>query len=469
MKKALVWIRRSLRLHDHTALCYATNNFDEVYVGFVFDTHILKKLDDKKDHRITFIHDTLDNLNKRLENGGVYVMHGKPEDHIVQLAKDLAVDAVITHKDYELYAQKRDEKVESKLKKENIEFKRFKDHVIFEAEEVRTGSGDFYKVFTPYKNTWFSKIKENPDVLSERKVDISKITYKRVKGYTSDLSLSDIGFERTEKEREYSPDYKKLLKSFNQVKDEYNKKRDYPAVRGTSKLSAYLRFGQVSVRELMRKNWPYENEGEEIWLSELAWRDFYFGLLKTFPHIEKFAYNDKYENIPWINNKDHFKKWCEGKTGVPIVDAGMRELNQTGWMHNRVRMIVASYLTKILIIDWRWGEEYFAKKLIDFDLAANNGGWQWSASTGCDAAPYFRVFNPYRQSERFDKNCEYILKYVPEVKNLPPKYIHEPTKITQKVQDDNNFKWGEDYPKPLVDYSERRKEVIQIFKDAPYE
>lgn len=468
MKTALVWIRRSLRLHDHTALSYATQNFDKVYVAFIFDQHILSKLKDKRDHRITFLHDTLNVMNRKLEQGGIYTLYGKPEDFIPQLASDLKVDSVITHLDYELYATNRDQKISNSLKKKEIEFKQFKDHVIFEAQEIRTGSGDFYRVFTPYKNNWLKAIESKKEVLKEKKVDLSKITYKKLKGYSTEIDLEDIGFERCDEAREYNPDPKSLMTSFNKVIDEYDTKRDFPAVKGTSKLSAYLRFGQVSVREVLRKRWPAKNPGEEVWISEIAWRDFYFGLLKTFPHIEKYAYNEKYENIPWVNNKEHFKLWCEGKTGVPIVDAGMRELNQTGWMHNRVRMIVASYLTKILIIDWRWGERYFAEKLIDFDLSANNGGWQWSASTGCDAAPYFRVFNPYRQSERFDKQAQYIIKYCPELKSLPAKFIHEPLKITEKVQRDSNFEWGVDYPKPIVDYAERRKQVIEMFKNAPY-
>jgi deoxyribodipyrimidine photo-lyase len=469
MTKALVWTRRSLRLHDHTALSFATQNYDEAFLVFVFDKNILSKLEDKKDHRVTFIHETLEKIKEKLPENKMYILYGDPKKLIPQLAKDLDVEVVCTHEDYELYARERDRIVKEELEKNKIDFKTFKDHVIFDASEIRTGSGDYYRVFTPYKNTWFKTISEREEVLQEKRVKLNRITYKRLKGYTSDLSLKDIGFERTEDARHYSVVPNEHLKKFHQRIEDYNEKRDFPAIRGTSKLSAYLRFGQVSIRELVRKYWPFENEGENIWLSELCWRDFYFGLLKTFPHVEKYAYNEKYEKVPFYNNKEHFKMWCEGKTGVPIVDAGMRELNQTGWMHNRVRMIVASYLTKILIIDWRWGEEYFAKKLIDFDLSANNGGWQWSASTGCDAAPYFRVFNPYRQSERFDKEAEYIKEFCPELKNLPAKYIHEPTKITEKVEHQFEFTHGVDYPKPIVDYSKRRQEVIKLFKDAPYE
>jgi deoxyribodipyrimidine photo-lyase len=355
MTKALVWLRRSLRLHDHTALSYATHNFDEVYPVFVFDKKILSKLDDKSDHRVTFIHETLELLKEKLPAKKIYTIYGDPADLIPQLAKDLKVDAVCTHEDYEVYARERDRKIRSKLEKESIVFKSFKDHVIFDAEEVRTGSGDFYRVFTPYKNSWLKLIQERPEVIQEKKVDISKLMYKKVPGFTSSLSLKDIGFEKTDETRHYNPSPKKLLNSFKDKVDEYDKKRDFPATTGTSRLSPYLRFGQVSVRELVRKHWPMASEGESVWVSELCWRDFYFGLLKTFPHVEKFAYNEKYEKVPFYNNKEHFKLWCEGSTGVPIVDAGMRQLNQTGWMHNRVRMIVASYLTKILIIDWRWG------------------------------------------------------------------------------------------------------------------
>jgi len=468
MSKSLVWMRRSLRLHDHTALSFSTQNYDATYLVFVFDKNILDKLDDNKDHRVTFIHDTLLEMQKKLDQK-IYILYGDPIKLIPRLAKELEVEIVCTHEDYELYAKNRDHKVEGLLKKDSIEFKKFKDHIIFDASEVRTGSGDFYKVFTPYKNSWLKLLREKEEVIQEKKIKINKINSVKVSGFGHEISLTDMGFERTEKRREYNPNPKKFRDNFQSKVDKYHDKRDFPAIEGTSKLSAYLRFGQVSVRELIRSHWPTESEGEDIWLSELCWRDFYFGLLKTFPHVEKYAYNDKYEKVPYLNNKKDFKAWCEGRTGVPIVDAGMRELNETGWMHNRVRMIVASYLTKILIIDWRWGEEYFAKKLIDYDLSANNGGWQWSASTGCDAAPYFRVFNPYRQSERFDKEAKYILKYCPELKNLPPKFIHEPIKITEKVEHQYDFNHGKDYPKPIAPYSERRKEVIQLFKDAPYE
>jgi len=246
---------------------------------------------------------------------------------------------------------------------------------------------------------------------------------------------------------------------------DYSDQRDFPSIEGTSRLSVHLRFGTISTRQLVRAVWPKGDEGSRTWLSELIWREFYFALLDKNPHVEKHAYQSKYENLPWDNDKELFIAWCEGRTGVPIVDAGMRQLNQTGWMHNRLRMITASYLIKTLLVDWRWGEKYFAQKLIDFDLAANNGGWQWAASTGCDAAPYFRVFNPYRQSERFDKKGEFIKKYCPELSNVPNKYIHGPYLMPEKVQAESNCKIGQDYPAPIADYKLNRIRAINMFKE----
>jgi len=457
MKKALVWIRRDLRLHDHSALSYATNNFEKTFLVFIFDTNILLKITDKSDHRITFLHDTLQELREKLNNN-IYILHGDPKVLIPELAKDLEVDCVCTNEDYEPYAIKRDDIVRKNL--DGIEFRSFKDQVIFNADEIRNGSDDFYKVFTPYKNNWFQTIEERPDVLGEKKVNLKNISYSKLKGHGLIPSLTDLGFKRTQKSRTYDPNPTKKIKDFLKKIDDYENQRDLPAVDGTSSLSPYLRFGQISVRELMRKAWTLESAGAKVWMSELAWRDFYFGILKTFPHVEKHAYTRKYENIPWENDKKKFKAWCEGSTGVPIVDAGMRQLNLTGWMHNRVRMIVASYLTKTLLIDWRWGEKYFAEKLIDFDLAANNGGWQWSASTGCDAAPYFRVFNPYRQSERFDPDAQYILKYVSELADREIKFIHDPTKMKEKDL------FTSEYPDPIVDYSFNREKIISLFKRA---
>ena len=465
MSKALVWMRRDLRLDDQAALSFATQKFDEVYLVFVFDQNILSKLKDKDDPRVSFLHRRLTFLEEH-EDIKMYKLFGDPAKLIPKLASDLSVDCVVTNNDYERYARNRDRSVARDLAGLKIEFKSFKDQVIFESDEVLTGSGDFYRVFTPFKNKWFDQIQENPHVIEEKKVNKSKITYKKVKGYSSELDLSDIGFEANEIDTLWEVDPRKRWKTFQKRMESYHTKRDIPAIEGTSTLSPYLRFGYISVRKLVSFALKQHTEGARVWASEIAWRDFYFGLLAVYPHVEKHAYNPTYENIPWENDKTLFKKWCEGKTGVPIVDAGMRQLNETGWMHNRVRMIVASYLTKTLLIDWRWGERYFARKLMDFDLAANNGGWQWSASTGCDAAPYFRVFNPYRQSERFDPKGEYIKTYVSELRELGSKSIHDPSALRPSLLEKIDFVPDKDYPNPIADYSSNRKKVISWFKKA---
>lgn len=464
--KSIVWLRRDLRLKDQMALSYATQNSDEVYLAFVFDTVILDKLKDKKDHRLYFIYKTLETLNEYLssKNAGIYLLHGDPVEEIPNLAKKLEVDRVCVNRDYEKYAKNRDSKVEKKLKNEGIDFESFKDQVIFESGEIQTNDGTFYKVFTPYKNSWLKKLDSVEDAISQRPVNMSKLAYKQIKGLSKNITLEELGFEEAENSKKRDVNPKATFKSFLKRIDKYHEERDFPALDSTSHLSVYLRFGNISIRELVREIQPLNSEGKKVWLSELVWRDFYSGFLDTHNDVETQSY--KYPDVEWENDPKLFKAWKEGRTGVPIVDAGMRQLNETGWMHNRVRMIVGSYLTKILQVDWRKGEKYFGEKLIDYDLASNNGGWQWCSSTGTDAAPYFRIFNPYRQSERFDKNAKYIVKYVPELKNLPPKYIHEPLKIDSNVEQKHAFSLGKDYPKPVADYKSNREKSIKIFKEA---
>lgn len=464
--KSLVWFRRDLRLNDNAALSYATQNSDEVYGVFVFDTNILKKLKDKRDHRIYFIHKTLELMNEKLskQNAGLYIVYGDPIEEIPKLAKELEVDSVCCNRDYESYAKKRDSKVRQSLDKQNIEFHDFKDQVIFESDEVRTKDGTFYKVFTPYSRVWLKKMESVEDSISERPINLKSFNYKKIKGRTQSLSLKDIGFEETEEKRKYSADGHKRLNEFLEHVDRYGKERDLPAIDGTSKLSPYLRFGNLSVRELIRKLGKIDSEGKKTWLNELIWRDFYSGFLDVHNEIEKESY--KYSNVKWQKDQKLLKAWKNGNTGVPIVDAGMRQLNETGWMHNRVRMIVGSYLTKIMLIDWLEGEKYFAEKLIDYDLASNNGGWQWCASTGTDSVPYFRIFNPASQAKKFDAEGKYITKFVPELNGLPPKYLHDPTLIDEKIEEQYEIKIGKDYPAPVADYKKGRERALKVFKEA---
>lgn len=439
MKSLVYWMRRDLRFDDNMALSVATNHADNVYPVFVFDSNILDKLKEKDDRRVTFLMETLQELNKKHE---ITILYGDPIELIPKFAKEVKADEVYANEDYESYAHKRDGAVAKQ-----IELKLFKDQVIFRFDEIKNGKNEPYKVFTPYKNKWLEKLDQTPEAYLERKYISKNMSAAKTKLKTIN-GLKDLGFE-------YNP---MVFPESNFKINHYSDRRDFPAMDATSYLSVHLRFGLVSIRSQVRKHMPFNNEGKKIWLSELVWREFYFYILGNFPYVEKGPFLKYFSDIKWINDKKEFKAWCEGRTGVPIVDAGMRQLNETGFMHNRVRMIVASYLCKTLLIDWKWGEKYFAQKLNDFDLSANNGGWQWSASTGCDAAPYFRIFNPYTQSSKFDKEAEYIKKYIPELRKYTAKEIHDPVKYPLI-----------DYPAPIVDYKSRRALALKLYKEAKEE
>lgn len=421
----LFWFRRDLRLQDNAGLFYALKENEDVLPLFIFDSEILDKLEDKTDLRVAFIHQSLTLIKKQFEDLGssLLVLHGNPVD----IFKTINPKVVYTNHDYEPYALKRDDVVKSILEEKGITFKTFKDQVIFEKDEVIKDDGKPYTVFTPYSRNWKSKLGDS--TLKSFPTEKHLNGLKKIAPLPL-LSLFDIGF--------HEADFKfpeRLVKQT--IIEKYDKQRNFPAIAGTTKLSVHLRFGTVSIRKLaqvaMKKN--------ETWLNELIWRDFYHQILWHFPRVETKAFKPAYDKIVWRNNENEFAAWCEGKTGYPIVDAGMRELNVTGFMHNRVRMITASFLTKHLLIDWRWGEAYFSKKLLDFDLAANNGGWQWAASSGCDAAPYFRVFNPELQTEKFDPKLDYIKKWVPEFGTTS-------------------------YPKPIVGHKLARERVLKVYKEA---
>jgi len=421
---AVFWFRRDLRLQDNAGLYHALKENKEVVPIFIFDTNILDKLEDKNDRRVAFIHHALTILHQHLEELGssLLVFHGDPVD----IFKSLRPKAIYTNHDYEPYAHERDEAVRNIVSRNGIAFKTFKDHVIFEKAEVRKSDGKPYTVFTPYSRMWKSLL--TPAHLNSYPTENHFDSLKKIKS-VSLPSLEEIGFKKTGLP---FPD-----RAINQsVIEKYDQQRNFPAVDGTTKISVHLRFGTVSIRELvalaLKKN--------ETWLNELIWREFYHMILWLFPNVEK-AFKPAYDNIVWRIDDVGFQKWCEGKTGYPMVDAGMRELNATGFIHNRARMIAASFLTKHLLIDWRWGEAYFAKKLLDFDLAANNGGWQWSAGCGCDASPYFRVFNPELQTKKFDPEWKYIKRWVPEAGT-------------------------NDYPEPIVDHKFARDRALKVYKEA---
>lgn len=426
-EKAIFWFRRDLRTEDNQGLCFAMNNFKQVTPVFVFDSQILDSLTNRSDLRVNFIHQVIEQLGLSLQKSGsgIITRYGDPIEIIPALAAEFNADAVITCSDYEPYATKRDEFVKQKCEQNGISFHSVKDQVIFEKNEVMKDDGKPYTVFTPYMKKWKQRwLAFPPKTCSPDFNNLSK-------GIKSEIiPLNKMNFEKA------ACTFPALHVSDELLK-QYAEKRDFPALNATSRLSLHLRFGTISIRSLAKK----ASETSEAWFNELIWREFYMMILWHFPQVVDKAFKPAYENIPWRNNEKEFKAWCEGKTGYPIVDAGMRELVSTGFMHNRVRMITASFLIKHLLIDWRWGEAFFAEHLLDFDLSANNGGWQWAASSGCDAAPYFRIFNPYEQQKKFDPNMNYIKKWVPEV-------------------------FSDAYPSPIVDHKTARERTLATYKKA---
>ncbi|WP_019039607.1 cryptochrome/photolyase family protein [Psychroflexus tropicus] len=429
-KLRVFWFRRDMRLEDNVGLYEALSGDFPVMPLFIFDKHILDELP-KDDARVTFIHQELQKMRSHLQDhfgSSIATYHDTPEKVFKQLMQDYNIEAVYTNRDYEPYAQKRDAKINALLAKNGIEFHDFKDQVIFEKTQVEKNDGGMYLVFTPYMKQWkkeFEKINLKP-APSEDHLDN---TYKNSR--LPNLSLSDMGFETsTIKAPDYNLD-KDLL-------DNYEDTRNIPSIEGTSRLSPHLRFGTVGYRKVVQKALEAENEA---FLDELIWREFYKAILYHYPETQDRAFKPKYDRIQWRNNEEEFEKWKKGETGYPIVDAGMRQLNNTGWIHNRLRMVVGSFLCKHLLIDWRWGEAYFAEKLLDYEMSSNVGGWQWVAGSGVDAAPYFRVFNPYSQTDRFDKDKKFINKWVPE---------HD----------------SDDYPEPMVEHKMARERCLKTFKEA---
>ena len=403
MNKSIFWHRRDLRIEDNAGLYKALKSTHNVQAIFIFDKNILDKLP-QNDQRVLFIHTYVSKLKKAYQELGsdLLVFYGKPLEIIPKIAVEWKVEAVFTNRDYEPYALERDKTMFELLKEKNIDFQGAKDHVIFEKNEVLKDDGLPYTVFTPYSRKWKSKL--NAFYLSAYPTEKYIQNLTKTENKTNLISLKEMGFEDVQ----LFPFPAENIS--NSIIEKYSLQRDFPAIQGTSKLSVHLRFGTISIRALAQK----AAQTNETFLNELIWRDFYQMIIFHFPHTVHSAFKPAYDRIEWEKNEVHYKAWCEGKTGYPLVDAGMRELNQTGFMHNRVRMVVASFLTKHLLLDWRLGEAYFAEKLMDFELASNIGGWQWAVGCGCDAAPYFRVFNPTAQQEKFDKQMEYIKKWVPE-------------------------------------------------------
>ncbi len=419
------WMRRDLRISDNAALYHALRENRRVVPLFIFDTNILDALEDKDDRRVGFIHHALHEVHVQLQkhNSSVLVLYGNP----IEIFRNLHPRNVYANTDYESFALKRDGEIAGELKSRGIVFHSYKDHVIFHRDEVVKNDRKPYTVFTPYSNQWKNRL--TPFFLKAYPTE----RYFQSLFDSQPLpipSLSEMGF--TSNNIAY-PERSIPLR----VIRKYDQTRDFPSMRGTSRLGIHLRFGTVSIRKLV----AIALETNETWLNELIWREFYSMILWHFPHVEFSAFKPMYDNIRWRNDEAEFKRWCEGTTGYPLVDAGMRELNATGFMHNRVRMVAASFLTRHLLIDWRWGEAYFARHLLDYELASNNGGWQWAAGCGCDAAPYFRIFNPLLQQKKFDPELRYIRKWIPELDSP-------------------------EYPLPIVPHEYARQRALRVYKQA---
>lgn len=474
MTSALVWFRRDLRDFDHAALYHALREHERVHCAFVFDTEILDALPARRDRRVAFIHHALQELDSGLDglsrasggNGaGLIVRHGPARRCIPELAQALGVSAVYANRDYEPAARERDRDVAAALAAQGVRFADFKDQVVFDRDEVLTKSGQPFSVFTPYKNAWLKRLA--PFFLKPYPVRRHAAALAPMPPGERMPTLAGIGFEDPDLAGLRLPlgmsGGQALFEEFVTRMERYKSARDYPARKGVSYLSVHLRFGTVSVRELAGRAWTQGGAGAETWLSELIWRDFYHMILWHHPRVVSHCFRPEFDRVQWDDDPALFLAWCEGRTGYPIVDAAMRQLNTTGYMHNRLRMIVASFLTKDLGLDWRLGERYFAERLNDYDLAANNGGWQWAASTGCDAQPWFRIFNPVTQSERFDPEGVFIRRYLPELERLPLRFIHAPWTLGGLDQRAAGVVIRRDYPAPVVDHAQARERTLARF------
>ncbi len=485
---ALVWFRRDLRSTDHAALHHALRSARQVWCAFVFDREILDSLP-RADRRVEFIVECIAALDAELaalgkahgnHNVRLLVRHGKAAEEIVVLAAELHVQAVYANHDDDPYALARDAGVRGALADRGVALHTSKDHVIFERSEVLTGSGKPYSVFTPYKTTWLAKV----DDFFLKAYPIARHAASLASappGSTGEPpTLAELGFVATNlaalKVHGHSGAAEALLEDFLTRIDHYDSARDFPAVRGPSYLSVHLRFGTISIRRLAREARDRidaagvrGSRGAEVWLSELIWRDFYQQTLHHHPHVVGASCKPEFDKVRFEHGRhadDDFAAWCEGRTGYPLVDAAMAQINQTGWMHNRLRMVTANFLTKDLGIDWRRGEAFFALHLIDFDLAANNGGWQWAASTGCDAQPWFRIFNPVTQSRKFDPEGKFIRRYLPQLAGLADELIHAPWELGPIELEAAGIELGRDYPRPIVDHAEAREKTLARYGAA---
>lgn len=463
---SIMWFRRDLRMEDNTALSKAFENSDSLLLIFHVNPEQFIEASSKNE---SAFFKTVKVFEKELKEKGaqLHFLYGDLEESFRRVKKEFPDwSDIYLNYDETGYGLKRDQKIAPLFKELGIGVHAYHDHYLHSAQEIKTNAGTAYKVFTPYYNKWIERVKASPIKVS---FDVEKIKT------TEKFQKDRIQFEEHYKELIELKDLKvsrlsakeRMIYFIENALASYHQDRDFPFVDGTSRLSHYLRTGKISIRTLYNEVMKAGNsKGKEVFIKELAWREFYNMVYATNPKQKNQAIKEKFNDIPWENNREHFEAWKIGKTGFPIVDAAMRQLNETGWMHNRLRMIVASFLTKDLLIDWRWGEKYFQEKLVDYDAASNIGGWQWAASTGTDAVPYFRIFNPVTQSERFDKEARFIKKYLPELKKLPAKKIHEPASLTVQEQDQYDVILGQDYPFPVVLHQERRKKAIAVYEES---
>jgi len=474
----LMWFRRDLRVDDNAALCLALKACQQVHCVFVFDREILDALP-RVDRRVEFIRESLCELDTAVRGlsgqpgAGLIVRHAVAAREIVALAQSVKAQAVFAGRDYEPQALLRDAQVQDALADLGISLHTCKDHVVFEGREILTKTRSPYGVFTPYKNNWLATVTPQHLQAHDATEFATALAPRPTHLQTPVPTLAEIGFApsnlKTLKIPTGSAGAHTLFEDFFERMDDYDETRNFPAVKGPSYLSVHLRFGTISVRRLAATALQRQIQGSRgaaVWLGELIWRDFYVQILANFPHVAQGAYKPEYDAIAWESGeRAHalFSAWCEGRTGYPLVDAAMAQINQTGYMHNRLRMVVGSFLVKDLGLDWRWGERYFAQHLNDFDLSANNGGWQWVSSSGCDAQPYFRIFNPVTQSEKFDPEGKFIRRYLPQLAALPTKVLHAPWTAKPLELQMAGVTLGQDYPQPVVQHDEARALTLQRY------
>ncbi|MBC8104827.1 MAG: deoxyribodipyrimidine photo-lyase [Cytophagales bacterium] len=468
----MYWFRRSIRLEDNRALLEAVASAERTVPVFILDPAILTHPTTGV-ARTRFLFEALADVDASLRSRGsrLLVRHGKPVEELERLAAETGATALFFGREYEPYGRERDAAVTEAMSRRGVAVFPFSDHLLSEPEDIRSKSGSVYTVFTPYKRVWFEKPIEAPAAAPERITTPSDLRSEPLPTLPAEAGVEGVSDQKP-RVRGSEAEARRWLEAFlDGCVSEYDTARDYPAHEGTSRLSAYLRMGVISPRRVFaevqtrRKSLGLEKKaGADTWLSELAWRDFYYQILFHFPHVVGGAFRPVYDAVSWENDDNLFLAWCEGRTGYPMVDAAQRQMNAEAWMHNRARMVTASFLTKDLLCDWRLGEKYFMQKLVDGDTASNNGGWQWAAGTGTDAQPFFRIFNPVSQGEKFDPNGEYVKRWIPELKGVPAKYIHRPWELSVLEQEAVRCVLGRDYPKPIVDHKIQREKALALYR-----